>query len=209
MRPDKAPSGRDPPSLPREGSGCCTDSITASVITRLLGFVWAVLCLPNLGGPSLWDIDEGNNAECARGNVRVGQLRSCRRSTTSCAWINPCCCTGCKRRRITSCGINEFAARLAVGARLAAGAADRLRVGSMSLQSLRRVAGGIATGQQCRLLRRRSFRQSRCPAQSVYAADVLVLVESLHAPAVGGCWARGLPADWACSPRGRSPWSCR
>jgi 4-amino-4-deoxy-L-arabinose transferase-like glycosyltransferase len=28
--------------------------------------VWAVLCLPNLGGPSLWDIDEGNNAECAQ-----------------------------------------------------------------------------------------------------------------------------------------------
>ncbi|HEY7155201.1 MAG TPA: glycosyltransferase family 39 protein, partial [Gemmataceae bacterium] len=32
----------------------------------LLAFVWAVLCLPNLGGPSLWDIDEGNNAECAQ-----------------------------------------------------------------------------------------------------------------------------------------------
>jgi 4-amino-4-deoxy-L-arabinose transferase-like glycosyltransferase len=31
----------------------------------LLGVVWAVLCLPSLGGPSLWDIDEGNNAECA------------------------------------------------------------------------------------------------------------------------------------------------
>lgn len=31
----------------------------------LLALVWAVLCLPNLGGPSLWDIDEGNNAECA------------------------------------------------------------------------------------------------------------------------------------------------
>jgi 4-amino-4-deoxy-L-arabinose transferase-like glycosyltransferase len=32
----------------------------------LLALVWAVLCLPNLGGPSLWDIDEGNNAECAQ-----------------------------------------------------------------------------------------------------------------------------------------------
>lgn len=31
----------------------------------LLLVVWAVLCLPNLGGPSLWDIDEGNNAECS------------------------------------------------------------------------------------------------------------------------------------------------
>jgi len=32
----------------------------------VLSLVWAVLCLPNLGGPSLWDIDEGNNAECAQ-----------------------------------------------------------------------------------------------------------------------------------------------
>jgi 4-amino-4-deoxy-L-arabinose transferase-like glycosyltransferase len=32
----------------------------------LLLTVTAALCLPNLGGPSLWDIDEGNNAEAAR-----------------------------------------------------------------------------------------------------------------------------------------------
>ena len=32
----------------------------------LLLTAWAALCLPNLGGPSLWDIDEGNNAEAAR-----------------------------------------------------------------------------------------------------------------------------------------------
>lgn len=32
----------------------------------LLAIVWALLCLPNLGGPSLWDIDEGNNANAAR-----------------------------------------------------------------------------------------------------------------------------------------------
>jgi 4-amino-4-deoxy-L-arabinose transferase-like glycosyltransferase len=31
----------------------------------LLG-TWAALCLVNLGGPGLWDIDEGNNAEAAR-----------------------------------------------------------------------------------------------------------------------------------------------
>jgi 4-amino-4-deoxy-L-arabinose transferase-like glycosyltransferase len=31
----------------------------------LLAVVWAVLCLPNLGAPSLWDIDEGNNATCS------------------------------------------------------------------------------------------------------------------------------------------------
>jgi 4-amino-4-deoxy-L-arabinose transferase-like glycosyltransferase len=31
----------------------------------VLLLVTAGLCLPNLGGPSLWDIDEGNNATCA------------------------------------------------------------------------------------------------------------------------------------------------
>ena len=30
----------------------------------LFAVLWAVTCLPNLGGPSLWDIDEGNNASC-------------------------------------------------------------------------------------------------------------------------------------------------
>src|SRR5262249_33830230 len=32
----------------------------------LLALVWAVVYLPNLGVASLWDIDEGNNATCAR-----------------------------------------------------------------------------------------------------------------------------------------------
>ena len=32
----------------------------------LLLAIGAGLSLPNLGGPSLWDIDEGNNAEAAR-----------------------------------------------------------------------------------------------------------------------------------------------
>ena len=32
----------------------------------LLTLLWAVLCLPALGVPSLWDIDEGNNLECVR-----------------------------------------------------------------------------------------------------------------------------------------------
>src|SRR5262245_29574396 len=31
----------------------------------LLILVGALLCLPNLGAASLWDIDEGNNAVCA------------------------------------------------------------------------------------------------------------------------------------------------
>ncbi len=40
----------------------------------LLVLVWAVLCLPNLGGPSLWDIDEGNNAECAHEMYESGNF---------------------------------------------------------------------------------------------------------------------------------------
>jgi len=32
----------------------------------LLILAWAALCLVNLGASSLWDIDEGNNTECAR-----------------------------------------------------------------------------------------------------------------------------------------------
>ena len=32
----------------------------------ILAAAWALLSLPNLGAPSLWDIDEGHNAECAR-----------------------------------------------------------------------------------------------------------------------------------------------
>ncbi len=32
----------------------------------ILAAVWAVVCLPNLGAASLWDVDEGHNAECAR-----------------------------------------------------------------------------------------------------------------------------------------------
>jgi 4-amino-4-deoxy-L-arabinose transferase-like glycosyltransferase len=31
----------------------------------LLSAAWALLCLPNLGAPSLWDIDEGHNVEAA------------------------------------------------------------------------------------------------------------------------------------------------
>jgi 4-amino-4-deoxy-L-arabinose transferase-like glycosyltransferase len=40
----------------------------------LLSVLWAVTCLPNLGGPSLWDVDEGNNAECFREMRASGNL---------------------------------------------------------------------------------------------------------------------------------------
>ena len=40
----------------------------------LLIAVWAVVCLPNLGGPSLWDIDEGNNVTCFREMLTSGNF---------------------------------------------------------------------------------------------------------------------------------------
>src|SRR5262245_56572192 len=40
--------------------------------SALLTAVWAAVCLPNLGSPSLWDVDEGHNAEAAREMLRSG-----------------------------------------------------------------------------------------------------------------------------------------
>jgi 4-amino-4-deoxy-L-arabinose transferase-like glycosyltransferase len=77
----------------------------------LLILVWAALCLPNLGGPSLWDIDEGNNSECAREMWRAGD------------WIIPTCNYQLRTDKpvllywlqmaaFTVFGAGEFAARL-------------------------------------------------------------------------------------------------
>src|SRR5437870_11679794 len=41
----------------------------------LLLLVSGSLFLPNLGGPSLWDIDEGNNAEAAREMLQADNWR--------------------------------------------------------------------------------------------------------------------------------------
>jgi 4-amino-4-deoxy-L-arabinose transferase-like glycosyltransferase len=77
----------------------------------LLAVVWAVLCLPNLGGPSLWDIDEGNNAECAQemyesGNFIVPTFNYKLRVD------KPVLLYWLQASAYHVCGINEFAARL-------------------------------------------------------------------------------------------------
>jgi 4-amino-4-deoxy-L-arabinose transferase-like glycosyltransferase len=77
----------------------------------LLAVVWAVLCLPNLGGPSLWDIDEGNNAECAQemyksGNFIVPSFNYKLRLD------KPVLLYWLQAWAYQVCGINEFAARL-------------------------------------------------------------------------------------------------
>jgi 4-amino-4-deoxy-L-arabinose transferase-like glycosyltransferase len=76
-----------------------------------LAVVWAVVCLPNLGAPSLWDIDEGNNAACSQTMYESGD------------WILPTFNTHIRYDKPAllywlqlSCyrafGVNEFAARL-------------------------------------------------------------------------------------------------
>jgi len=77
----------------------------------LLTLVWAVLCLPNLGGPSLWDIDEGNNAQAARemyesGNVIVPTFNYKLRVD------KPILLYWLQVSAYHVCGVNEFAARL-------------------------------------------------------------------------------------------------
>jgi 4-amino-4-deoxy-L-arabinose transferase-like glycosyltransferase len=77
----------------------------------LLLLAWAVLCLPNLGGPSLFDVDEGRNADAAHimwvsGNYIVpffnGVLRVDKPALLY--WLQAAC--------YEAFGLNEFAARL-------------------------------------------------------------------------------------------------
>src|SRR5260370_39451291 len=77
----------------------------------LLIAVSAVLFLPGLGAPSLWDIDEGNNAECAQEMLNADncmvptcnfQLRTDRPAMLY--WL--------QMAAYRQFGINEFAARL-------------------------------------------------------------------------------------------------
>src|SRR5947209_2965608 len=77
----------------------------------LLAATWAVLCLPNLGGPSLWDVDEGRNTQAAvemreSGNWIVPtfnyQLREDKPALLY--WL--------QMAAYAVCGVGEFAARL-------------------------------------------------------------------------------------------------
>jgi 4-amino-4-deoxy-L-arabinose transferase-like glycosyltransferase len=77
----------------------------------LLALVWALLCLPNLGGPSLWDVDEGNNVECSfemlqSGNAVVPTFNYKLRGD------KPALLYWLQGAAYRACGVNEFAARL-------------------------------------------------------------------------------------------------
>jgi 4-amino-4-deoxy-L-arabinose transferase-like glycosyltransferase len=76
----------------------------------LLGVLWAIVCLPNLGGPSLWDVDEGNNAECFRemrasGNFIVPTFNYALRED------KPALLYWCQIASAELFGVNETAAR--------------------------------------------------------------------------------------------------
>ena len=77
----------------------------------LLFGVWALLCLPQLGAPSLWDIDEGNNSEAAQemhesGNYIVPMFNYDRRDD------KPALLYWLQIAAYRVCGTNEFAGRL-------------------------------------------------------------------------------------------------
>ena len=107
----------------------------------LLLAVTALLCLPNLGGPSLWDIDEGNNAEAARemrdsGNWVVptfnGHLRA----------DKPVLLYWCQVLSFQIFGVNEFAARLPSLTGLMSGnAACVLRIRPVNVRAERGLVG--------------------------------------------------------------------
>jgi 4-amino-4-deoxy-L-arabinose transferase-like glycosyltransferase len=77
----------------------------------LLTLVWAAVSLPGLGGPALWDIDEGNNAEAAyemfaSGVAIVPTFNYLLRVD------KPALLYWLQMAAYSVCGVNEFAARL-------------------------------------------------------------------------------------------------
>lgn len=84
---------------------------TTAIHLAILAAVWAVLTLPSLGSTSLWDIDEGLNAEAARemlesGNWIVPQFNFKPRTA------KPALLYWLQATAYRTLGVNEFAARL-------------------------------------------------------------------------------------------------
>jgi 4-amino-4-deoxy-L-arabinose transferase-like glycosyltransferase len=78
----------------------------------LLALVWAGLCLPNLGGPSLWDIDEGNNAQAAREMYESGNWVVPTFNYTKLRVDKPALLYWLQASAYHVFGVNEFSARL-------------------------------------------------------------------------------------------------
>jgi 4-amino-4-deoxy-L-arabinose transferase-like glycosyltransferase len=77
----------------------------------LLCLVWAIICLPNLGTPGLWDVDEGNNAEAAYEMRESGSL-IVPTFDYQMRVDKPALLYWLQMGAYSACGVNEFAARL-------------------------------------------------------------------------------------------------
>jgi 4-amino-4-deoxy-L-arabinose transferase-like glycosyltransferase len=77
----------------------------------LLALMWSLLCLPCLGGPSLWDIDEGNNAGCAR-EMYESRDWVVPRFNNRIRYDKPVLLYWLQAAAYSTFGINEFSARL-------------------------------------------------------------------------------------------------
>jgi 4-amino-4-deoxy-L-arabinose transferase-like glycosyltransferase len=77
----------------------------------LLCLVWAVVCIPNLGAPALWDVDEGNNSEAAYEMLESGSL-IVPTFDYQMRVDKPALLYWLQMAAYRVCGVNEFAARL-------------------------------------------------------------------------------------------------
>ncbi len=111
----------------------------------LLILAWAALCLPNLGGPSLWDIDEGNNSEAAREMLRAGD------------WIVPTCnyqlrtdkpvlLYWCQIAAFNVFGVGELAARLPSALAALAAVLATYELGRRMFNALTGLLAGLLLG---------------------------------------------------------------
>jgi 4-amino-4-deoxy-L-arabinose transferase-like glycosyltransferase len=157
----------------------------------LIVAVWALVFLPNLGGPSLWDIDEGNNAEAAREMLLSGD------------WVvpyfnyhlredKPALLYWCQLAAYYSFGVNEFSARFpsALAALLAALAAYEL--GRAMFSPLVGLLAGVALPTSLLF----------CAAGHFANPDALLTLSLTLAYAFFWAWYRGY--RWAALPAGLS-----
>jgi 4-amino-4-deoxy-L-arabinose transferase-like glycosyltransferase len=77
----------------------------------VLAAVWAVLSLPRLGGPSLWDIDEGNNCEASLEMFESGSY-VVPTFNYEIRYDKPALLYWLQSAAYACCGVNEFAGRL-------------------------------------------------------------------------------------------------
>jgi len=157
----------------------------------LIALAWAACALPNLGGPSLWDIDEGNNAEASREMLLSGdwvvpyfnfQLRE----------DKPALLYWCQLAAYRAFGVNEFAARFPSAVALLLIALAAYELGRAMFSAGAGLLAGVAL-PTCWLL---------AAAGHFANPDALLTLSLTSAFAWFWAWYRGHP--WAALPMGLS-----